>query len=64
MDAAFNSYGGGEIVYNVLERKPDRNNPPGIPSIIWVENIKENRKEVGVKTASDWLRIGRGVRHL
>ena len=53
----------GKGVYNVLEGNPDRNNPPGIPRFIWVENIKENLKEVRVKTATDWLRIGRGVRH-
>ena len=37
----------GRGIYNVLEGYPDRNNPPGIPSFIWEENIKENRKEVG-----------------
>ena len=54
----------GRGMYSVLEGEPCRNNAPGIPSFIWIENIKENVKEVGVKTASEWLRIGRGVRHL
>ena len=54
----------GRVMYSVLEGKPERNNPPGIPSFIWIENIKENLKEVVVKTASYLLRIGTGFRHL
>ena len=53
-------------VYRVLVRIPEGKRPLGSPRRRWVNNIKMDLQEVnvGLWTASNWLRIGTDGGHL
>jgi hypothetical protein len=51
-------------VYRVLIGKPEGKRPLGRPRLRWDGNIKMDLKwDVGVRTGSNWLRIGTGGGH-
>jgi 3-oxoacyl-ACP reductase-like protein len=50
--------------WRVLVGKPEVERPLGRSRHRWEDNIKMGLQEVGVRTGSDWLRIGAGGRHL
>jgi hypothetical protein len=56
----------GKDLDRVLMEKPEGKRPLGRPRHRWEDNINMDLQEVGwgVWTASSWLRIGTGGRHL
>jgi hypothetical protein len=63
---ACSAYEERRVVYMVLVGKPEDKRPRGRPRLRWEDNIKKELQEVrcGVRTGSNWLRIGTGGGHL
>jgi len=51
-------------VYKVLMGEPEGKRPLGRPRRRWVDNIRTNLQEVGIRTGLGWPRIETGGGHM